>query len=130
MSQADNTHNTTLPEIPGPAAVPRPLVERVIEALIVLLDSLDPDPDLEPNGDEEPSLGDGGDDRELDEADDEASLGWQNTGSQKRLHTSPNDCEEQCEDEGVQDDCEPDYDNEVQSWPNPMGPEGPVGARP
>jgi hypothetical protein len=137
MSQADSTHSTTPPEIPADA-VPRAAVERAIEALVALLDALDPDPDLEPNGDEEPSLGwtgegrgmgDGGDDRELDTANDEPSLGWQNTGSQARLRTSPDDCEEQCEDEGAEHDGrEPDYDNEVDSWPNPMGPH--VGARP
>jgi hypothetical protein len=54
MSQADNTHSTTPPEIPADA-VPRAVVERAIEALIVLLDALDPDPDLESNGDDEPS---------------------------------------------------------------------------
>jgi hypothetical protein len=58
MSQADNTLSTTPPEIPGPAAVQRVAVERAVEALIDLLDALDPDSDLEANGDDEPSLGD------------------------------------------------------------------------
>ena len=53
-----------------------------VSRLIDLLDRLDDDPDLEPGGDDEPSLGftphghlwfDAGDDRELDDVDDEDS---------------------------------------------------------
>jgi hypothetical protein len=36
---------------------PRTLIEQRIEELIELLDFVDPDPDLEDNGDSEPSLG-------------------------------------------------------------------------
>jgi hypothetical protein len=105
-----------MPNQPNSSIAPRPeareLLATAIECLIALLDLQEPDPDREPNGDEEPSLGwtadgkigdDHGDDRELDAADDEPSLGWQNTGSQTRLHTSRNDCEEQCEDEGAEE---------------------------
>lgn len=161
----------------------RALLERAVESLIAFLDLLEPDPDLEDNGDaeEEPDREDGGDaelglgwqnegsqsclrqsiwDREdehdgrepsedyepsmgwpnpnrhveggmsqeclggeiqdgelepelgwtemearfghYENGDREASLGWQNTGSQARLHVSPDDCEQQCEDEGSQ----------------------------
>jgi hypothetical protein len=68
----------------APAPEARELLTTAIECLIALLDLQEPDPELEPNGDEEPSLGwtadgrgmnDGGDDRELDKADDEPSLG-------------------------------------------------------
>jgi hypothetical protein len=34
----------------------------------------------------------------------EPSLGWQNEGSQSRLHVSRDDREEQCEDEGAEHD--------------------------
>ena len=37
--------------------IPRQIVEAEIELLIALLDKLDPDPDLESTGDEEPWLG-------------------------------------------------------------------------
>ena len=75
-------------------------LERTIELLVTLLDHAEPDPDLEPSGDEEPSLGwpipdprwgdrtmdmTGGDDREGDTANREPSLGWQNEGSQSCL---------------------------------------------
>lgn len=74
----------------------RERLEAEIERLIALLDALDGDSDFEPANDDEPSFGwtysfdgvplplaaDGGDDRELDPADDEdggdlePSLGW------------------------------------------------------
>jgi hypothetical protein len=128
------------------------------------LDLQEPDPELEPNGDEEPSLGwpnpdgraghasqhrlypeerDGDGEPSLGWSDMEArygkydylarqgleeehdgsepSLGWQNTGSQTRLYTSRDDCEEQCEDEGAQDDREPDVDVEPEGLPIPGG---------
>jgi hypothetical protein len=73
-----------------------------------------------------------GDDRELDKADDEPSLGATLATNQDRAWGAASgtrdDREEQCEDEGAQDDREPDVDAEADSWPNPMGPE--VGARP
>ena len=64
--------------------IPRPIIEAEIERLIDLLDALDPDPDLESTGDEEPWLGapdgfvftnwhglspEGNDDREDDDSD-------------------------------------------------------------
>jgi hypothetical protein len=76
------------------------------------------------DGDLEPELGwtdmearygrySGGGGGEADTADNEASLGWKNEGSQARLHTSPGDREQECEDEGAEHDgCEPDHDNE------------------
>ena len=62
----------------------RHALENAIERLVALLDTLDPDPDLEPDTDDEPSLaggsvGDDGRDRELDLCDDEPSLGWTST---------------------------------------------------
>jgi hypothetical protein len=84
---ADFPDSTTLPEIS------RPFVEAEIERLIDLLDTLDPDPDLESTADEEPWLGApdartgswfgprtacGGDDREEDTGDDEPWLGAAN----------------------------------------------------
>jgi hypothetical protein len=137
MSQADITHSTTPPEIPA-GAIPRAVVERAVEALIVLLDVLDPDPDLESNGDD-PSLGwtadgkgmgDGLDDRELDTADDELSLGWQNEGSQRGLRTSREDREDECDDEGVpNDELEPDYRRPPKNYmqPEDLGPGNSLG---
>lgn len=70
--------------------IPRQIVEAEIELLIALLDTLDPDPDLESTADEEPWLGapdgvhrtnwsgldcQGNDDREEDTGDDEPWLG-------------------------------------------------------
>jgi hypothetical protein len=69
MAKADPTPTTTAPDA-------RLLLETAVECLIGSLDLIDPDPDLEDNSDAEPSLGGGtGDDRELDTADDEPSLG-------------------------------------------------------
>jgi hypothetical protein len=66
--------------------------------------------------------------READHDGSEPSLGWQNEGSQRRLRTSRDDCEEQCEDEGAQcedegaqDDREPDVDAEPEGLPIPGG---------
>lgn len=64
----------------------REIVEAYIEELIALLDILDGDPDLEENGDLEPSIGSTplfvGDqclyDLEIDDADAENTLGWSN----------------------------------------------------
>jgi hypothetical protein len=131
-----------MPDQSNSSIAPRPeareLLATAIECLIALLDLQEPDPELEPNGDEEPSLGwtaDGrgmNDDRELDKADDEPSLGATLATNQDRAWGAASgtrdDREEQCEDEGAQDDREPDVDAEADSWPNPMGPE--VGARP
>ncbi|MBZ0262985.1 MAG: hypothetical protein K8F90_20555 [Hyphomicrobiales bacterium] len=92
---ADFPDSTILPEIS------RPVVEAEIERLINLLDTLDPDPDLESTGDQEPWLGapnartgswfgsygtDLWDDREEDTGDDEPWLGAANPDC--RLHTT------------------------------------------
>jgi len=60
--------------------LPRERIEAAIEALIALLDVSEPDSDLEPQGDEEPSLGwtstmahGSLTDAELDDCDDEPS---------------------------------------------------------
>jgi len=89
----------------------RAKLARVIDRLIVALDDIDGDPDLEPGGDDEPSLGapvpyavvsqdawsqGSGDDREADDSDREPSLsgvGFSTAGGQ-------DDREDQCEDEG------------------------------
>lgn len=116
-----NAADTTIPHA-------RATVEQAIEELIGLLDFLDPDPDLEENGDVEPS-GDENEpslgsldrlpqtrwaeashytshdtDLELDTADDEPSLGWSNSISQAKLSASPGDREWECEDEGAEHD--------------------------
>jgi len=53
----------------------------IVTALLALIDSADPDPDLEPGEDDEPSIGGTAPwgqqvDLELDDADREPSLGW------------------------------------------------------
>jgi hypothetical protein len=68
-------------------------LETRIEELIALLDTLDGDPDLEDNGDAEPSIGNTPHcsvngiehDLELDLSDYEYSLGWANPGG-LRVH--------------------------------------------
>lgn len=63
-----------------PIPLTRAAIETEIERLVDLLDVADGDPDLEDDGDMEPSLGgaeiSGEVDLELDEADNEPSLGW------------------------------------------------------
>ncbi len=62
----------------------RSALEAWIDRAIALLDEMDGDPDLEDNGDDEPSIGSLGlvgangqeYDLELDSSDDEPSLGW------------------------------------------------------
>ena len=122
---ADFPDSTTLPEIS------RPIVEAEIERLIDLLDTLDPDPDLESTADEEPWLGapnartgawfgtyaaDPGDDREEDIGDDEPWLGAANPdfnisslmGTARTRETSQLSwCSHGCS-----DDREMEYDNE------------------
>ena len=122
---ADFPDSTTLPEIS------RPIVEAEIERLIDLLDTLDPDPDLESTGDEEPWLGApdartgswfgpnvvcSGDDREEDTGDDEPWLGAANpdfhlssiTSTWRTRETSQSSwCSNGCS-----DDREMEYDNE------------------
>ena len=121
------------------AAKQRKLVETAIERLIDLLDAIESDPDLEANGDEEPSLGwpipdprwnhstadpTGGDDRELDAADDEPWLGWTELEARYGRYSelSCSDLEEQCEDEGAQcEDEGAEHDGrEPEAWQNPM----------
>ena len=68
----------------SPSGIPRDAIERAIEALIALLDHADLDPDLEANGDLEPSLAASsghnwhasgyGNDLELDRAYEDAAL--------------------------------------------------------
>jgi hypothetical protein len=58
-------------------ALTRQMLEQVIEALIAYFDEMDGDPNLEDGADDEPSFcGYGGDDRELDESDDEPEEGF------------------------------------------------------
>jgi hypothetical protein len=69
-----------------------------LERMLSVLDAMDGDPDLEDNGDGEPSIGScsgrsqifwswgNTDDRELDFGEDDLQLGWANEGSQLRLH--------------------------------------------
>lgn len=92
----------------------------LVERLISFLDDLDADPDLEPDGGDEPGLGwpsnhlidqtywvalaSSDDDREADDEDDEPSLCGVTFGGGSR-----HDLEHQCEDEGaVTGDDEPE----------------------
>lgn len=63
-----------------PVPLSRAEIETEIERLVELLDVADGDPDLEDDGDHEPSLGgaeiSGKVDLELDDCDNEPSLGW------------------------------------------------------
>jgi hypothetical protein len=125
MSQADDSHTTIASDLPARPAKPRAkriapakqrkLLENAIERLVELLDEIDPDADLEPNGDNEPwlgwpipqeklgqrlntgasSSGDAGDDREHDTADNEPDLGW----TEKEARTGKYDLWKQGEDE-------------------------------
>ncbi len=83
MSQAENTHITTSPEIPGHVSEARELLATAIECLIALLDQHEGDPDAEA------TLGwpnphrfvEGGADQthlhsEKQDGDNEPSLGW------------------------------------------------------
>lgn len=70
---------TTLPD--GHTGRLRASLEAHIDRCIAMLDSIDPDPDLEDTGDFEPWLAgdptnDAGQDIEDDPCDDEPSLGW------------------------------------------------------
>lgn len=60
---SDSANSTPLPKI---NKNPRQTIERWIEYLIDCLDHIDPDPDLEENGDYEPYLAGSGSDLELD----------------------------------------------------------------
>lgn len=102
---------TPLPEDHPPIFL-RSRVEGAIAALIDLVDSLDPDPDLEPDNDDEPSLGwcdgkcegrygdtdereaDAGDECEID-ADQEPSLGWITRDTGAIVHGACSDLEEE-----------------------------------
>ncbi len=112
----------------------RQLIGAEVERLIAYLDALDGDPDLEENGDLEPSLGAGaeGSDREGDLSDDEPSLGTpdrmvnqehvyrQHAGSggyvdhelDRSDYEDGGDTEPVCEDEGAQVDDEEGTDLE------------------
>lgn len=95
----------TLPASAEGLPISRDQIERHVEALIDLLDSLDADPDAEPNlgftdtldwaSQDHPNFvanANGGDDRELDDsdledgADAEPSLGWTDNPNQDSLH--------------------------------------------
>lgn len=90
----------------------RERLEAAIQRAIELLDQLDGDPDNEPSLSASSAIWQGawaqgeGDDRELDGADDEPSLGWQIGVDQSRLDMQTDDLEDQCEDEGGQCDDE------------------------
>jgi hypothetical protein len=99
----------------------RQTIEDEIERLIAMLDEADPDPDLEPGGDEEHSLGGGmfdqNTDRELDTSDDEPSLGWTHLFDQS--HHKWTGSHWQCEGavvdgEAEHDGREPDADLELE----------------
>ena len=77
---ADISHSINLPNFS------RPILEAEIERLIGLLDTMDEDPDLEPEGNDEPSLG----------ATERQSGSW------KGLSAMCDDREEDSEDEGAQ----------------------------
>ena len=115
------------PDLPD---LSRHVIEAEIERMISILDWLDDDPDLEPQGEEEPTEdteplygwtgmeaaygrysleynGQGADELELDEADSEPSLG--SSHAVRQLHWasgSRDEREEVCEDEGAQCDDE------------------------
>ena len=119
------------------AELRRPVVEAEIERLIEILDTLDPEPDLEDTADDEPWLGapdarpgswsglypEGNDDRELEDCDDEdggddePSLGATNAmvnAWETRLVSREEDREEECEDEGAQCDDEGAYNDDLE----------------
>jgi hypothetical protein len=73
-------------------------LEASLERMLSVLDAMDGDPDLEDNGDGEPSIGScsgrsqifwswgNTDDRELDFGEEDLQLGWANEGRQTFLH--------------------------------------------
>ncbi len=99
----------------------RHLLEEAIELLILACDEMQPDVDLEPDVDDEPDLArtehgscGGGDDRELDQADDEPSLGAleDHFGSRSQVNWGGNGYDRGDDREGDMADYEPDHDNE------------------
>jgi hypothetical protein len=112
----------------SPPPTIRKSCERMIEDLLAVMDACDDDPDLEPVGDDEPSLGfacarvgigfpnhpepsqwdrprenvDRGDDRESDDYDTEPSLGWTLTGAFGNVGEQTIDCEQ--DDADAEDD--------------------------
>jgi hypothetical protein len=129
-----------------PAPSIRRSCERMIEDLLAVMDACDDDPDLEPVGDDEPSLGftcvrvgmgfpnhpepsqwdrprenvDQGDDRESDDYDTEPSLGWTLTGALGNVGEQTIDCEQ--DDADAEDDGsdEPSLGS-LESHPNGYG---------
>lgn len=128
--------------VPAPEIL-RQSIETEIEHLMEVLDYLDPDPDLEDGGDDEPSIGapeaqagawrglwpEGNDDREQDDfdlednGDFEPSLGSLNNyhrqlqwadGNRHELEDEHDGAEPCCEDEGAQCDDEGAVDPDVE----------------
>lgn len=88
----------------------RSKIEATVDRLISILDSLDaPHEDLEPVGDDEPSLSAGIPRGYTSETQDDWIAG-----------DGDDDREDACEDEGGQDDREPDVDAEMPSAPFKM----------
>ena len=84
----------------------RPFVESEIERLMEILDTLDPDPDLEATGDEEPWLG----------APDARTGSWSGLyleGNDDR-EEDDSDLEPCCEDEGAQCDDEGAHNDDIE----------------
>ena len=104
------------------------------QALIEALDAVEIDPDLEPDADLEPSLGSNAVgafdiDRELDNCDDEPSMGWSDNSNQSRIATQitfdpdreeEHDGREPEEDKGVEDDPHDDINMDLE--PEDEGP--------
>jgi hypothetical protein len=117
--------------LPLPRNVPkaaRQKVEEAIEAMIAWLDHMDGDADHEDVGDDEPSLGGGelGDDRELDDCDDEPSLAHTNDFNQVQAQRLLKGCvgrdgtwfHANNDSEAQHDGREPDVDDEPRCPPN------------
>jgi hypothetical protein len=100
-----------MPNQPNSSIAPRPeareLLATAIECLIALLDLQEPDPELEPNGDEE-----------FDTVDNEPSLGATLATNQAEAWGRQSGTKDDREDE--HDGREPDEDGEATlGWPNP-----------
>lgn len=117
-----------VPETIPDTMTDREAIETAIEELIDLLDRIEPDPDLEENGDLEPSIS-CHDDRELDLADDEEDdppeesdpdehvMGWTDEESQRGKLGAGEDWTELNGDERDFSDCE---DNYGAGWAKPL----------
>jgi hypothetical protein len=99
----------------------RPLIEQEIERLLEVLDRLNEDPDLEPAGDEEPSLG----------APERQAGSWKGIGlAADDRDEDDSDREPCCEDEGAQCDDEGndsgDREPELSGFNHAWGPCSPI----